>query len=38
LRIFVRASKNNKGSPLYGMPILEVDRAQSIIVLGRRTS
>jgi NAD(P) transhydrogenase subunit beta len=29
------AAKNNKSSPLYGMPILEVDRAQSIIVLKR---
>src|SRR5262249_61396104 len=27
------AAKNNKNSPLYGMPILEVERAQSIIVL-----
>jgi len=29
------AAKNNKSSPLYGMPILEVDRARSIIVLKR---
>jgi NAD(P) transhydrogenase subunit beta len=29
------AAKNNKASPLYGMPILEVDRAKSIIVLKR---
>ncbi len=29
------AGKNNKGSPLYGMPILEVERAKSIIVLKR---
>ncbi len=29
------AAKNNKNSPLYGMPILEVDRAKSIIVLKR---
>src|SRR5881628_1424229 len=29
------AAKNNKTSPLYGMPILEVDRAKSIIVLKR---
>ncbi len=29
------AAKSNKASPLYGMPILEVDRAQSIIVLKR---
>jgi NAD(P) transhydrogenase subunit beta len=29
------AARTNKASPLYGMPILEVDRAQSIIVLKR---
>jgi NAD(P) transhydrogenase subunit beta len=29
------AAKTNKSSPLYGMPILEVDRAKSIIVLKR---
>jgi NAD(P) transhydrogenase subunit beta len=29
------AAKNNKASPLYGMPILEVQRAKSIIVLKR---
>jgi NAD(P) transhydrogenase subunit beta len=29
------AAKNNKSSPLYGMPILEVERARSIIVLKR---
>jgi H+-translocating NAD(P) transhydrogenase subunit beta len=29
------AAKNNKASPLYGMPILEVDRARSVIVLKR---
>jgi NAD(P) transhydrogenase subunit beta len=29
------AAKHNKSSPLYGMPILEVDRARSIIVLKR---
>jgi NAD(P) transhydrogenase subunit beta len=29
------AAKQNKASPLYGMPILEVDRAKSIIVLKR---
>jgi NAD(P) transhydrogenase subunit beta len=29
------AAKNNKSSPLYGMPILEVSRAKSIIVLKR---
>ena len=31
------AAKNNKCSPLYGMPILEVERAKSIIVLKRST-
>ena len=29
------AAKNDKTSPLYGMPILEVDRARSVIVLKR---
>src|SRR5258708_19586461 len=29
------AAKNNKSSPLYSMPTLEVDRAKSIIVLKR---
>jgi NAD(P) transhydrogenase subunit beta len=29
------AARNNKSSPLYGMPILEVDRAKTIIVLKR---
>jgi NAD(P) transhydrogenase subunit beta len=29
------AAKNNKASPLYGMPILEVERAKAIIVLKR---
>jgi NAD(P) transhydrogenase subunit beta len=29
------AARNNKSSPLYGMPILEVDRSRSIIVLKR---
>jgi NAD(P) transhydrogenase subunit beta len=29
------AAKNNKSSPLYGMPILEVERARSVIVLKR---
>ncbi len=29
------AAKTNKSSPLYGMPILEVDKAKSIIVLKR---
>ena len=29
------AAKHNKDSPLYGMPILEVDRARAIVVLKR---
>ncbi len=29
------AARNNKSSPLYGMPILEVDRAKAIVVLKR---
>ena len=29
------AARHNKSSPLYGMPILEVDRAKAIIVLKR---
>jgi NAD(P) transhydrogenase subunit beta len=29
------AAKYNKSSPLYGMPILDVERAKSIIVLKR---
>ncbi|MHA2621079.1 MAG: NAD(P)(+) transhydrogenase (Re/Si-specific) subunit beta [bacterium JZ-2024 1] len=29
------AAKHDKNSPLYGMPILEVDRARSVIVLKR---
>jgi NAD(P) transhydrogenase subunit beta len=29
------AAKNNRSSPLYGMPILEVERAKSIVVLKR---
>jgi len=29
------AAKNNRSSPLYGMPILEVERAKSIIVMKR---
>jgi NAD(P) transhydrogenase subunit beta len=29
------AAKNNRSSPLYGMPILEVDRAKSVVVLKR---
>jgi NAD(P) transhydrogenase subunit beta len=29
------AAKNNRNSPLYGMPILEVDKAKAIVVLKR---
>ena len=29
------AARNDKGSPIYGMPILNVDQAKSIIVLKR---
>ena len=29
------AAKYNKNSPLYGMPILEVEQAKSIVVLKR---
>src|SRR5579875_1127716 len=29
------AAKNEPGSPIYGMPILEVDRSQAVIVLKR---
>ncbi|MFN4220018.1 MAG: NAD(P)(+) transhydrogenase (Re/Si-specific) subunit beta, partial [bacterium] len=29
------AAKNNPNSPLYGMPILEVDQAQNIIFMKR---
>jgi len=29
------AAKYNKSSPLYGMPVLEVERAKSVIVLKR---
>jgi NAD(P) transhydrogenase subunit beta len=29
------AAKNEPGSPIYGMPILEVDRSQSVVVLKR---
>ena len=29
------AARNNPGSPIYGMPILNVDQAQQVIVLKR---
>jgi H+-translocating NAD(P) transhydrogenase subunit beta len=29
------AAKNEPGSPIYGMPILDVDQSQSVIVLKR---
>ena len=29
------AARNNPGSPIYGMPILDVDQAQQVIVLKR---
>src|SRR5438034_71532 len=29
------AARNNPGSPIYGMPILDVDRARSVVVLKR---
>jgi len=29
------AARSNRSSPLYGMPILEVDRAKSVVVLKR---
>ena len=29
------AARNNPASPIYGMPILDVDRAQQVIVLKR---
>jgi proton-translocating NAD(P)+ transhydrogenase subunit beta len=28
-------ARNNQGSPIYGMPILDVDRAQTVVVLKR---
>ena len=28
-------ARNNQGSPIYGMPILNVDRAQTVVVLKR---
>jgi proton-translocating NAD(P)+ transhydrogenase subunit beta len=32
------AARNNPGSPIYGMPILDVDRAASVVVLKRSMS
>jgi NAD(P) transhydrogenase subunit beta len=32
------AARNSPGSPIYGMPILDVDRAQHIVVLKRGMS
>ena len=32
------AARNDSSSPIYGMPILDVDKAQSIIVLKRSMS
>ncbi|MHB1842822.1 MAG: NAD(P)(+) transhydrogenase (Re/Si-specific) subunit beta, partial [Sulfobacillus sp.] len=29
------AARNNPGSPIYGMPVLEVDRAKVVVVLKR---
>jgi len=29
------AARHNRGSPIYGMPILEVDRAQTVMVVKR---
>jgi len=31
-------ARNNHGSPIYGMPILNVDQAQSVVVLKRSMS
>jgi NAD(P) transhydrogenase subunit beta len=28
-------ARNNQGSPIYGMPILDVDNAQTVVVLKR---
>jgi NAD(P) transhydrogenase subunit beta len=28
-------ARNNEGSPIYGMPILNVDQAQTVVVLKR---
>ena len=32
------AARNNPGSPIYGMPILNVDQAQQVVVLKRSMS
>jgi NAD(P) transhydrogenase subunit beta len=32
------SARNNPGSPIYGMPILDVDRAQNVVVLKRSMS
>ena len=32
------AARNNPGSPIYGMPILDVDQAQTVVVLKRSMS
>jgi NAD(P) transhydrogenase subunit beta len=31
-------ARNNQGSPIYGMPILNVDQAQTVVVLKRSMS
>jgi NAD(P) transhydrogenase subunit beta len=31
-------ARSNQGSPIYGMPILNVDQAQSVVVLKRSMS